>query len=519
MGTNIFELKLKTLYAISQAIGQVLDLGQTLSSILEILSRNLSMERATVTLKDMQTGLLKIIASHGLDPTEQKRGIYEPGEGVTGAIFETAQAFAVPDIGREPLFLNRTQARSLTKNSIAFIGVPILLNKEPIGVLSVDRLFGPEVEFKEDIRFLTIVAALMAQYVSLCRQVLQREEELITENRSLRAEVSAKYNHFFTVGISPAMQILNKMIQKVAPSRASVLLLGESGTGKTLTARIIHELSHRRRNPFTKVNCAALPDNLIESELFGHEKGAFTGATNSKKGRFEEADSGTVFLDEIGELPLPLQAKLLRFLQEREFERLGSIRTRKVDVRIVAATNMDLNQAVAEGRFRSDLFYRLNVFPIAIPPLRSRKADLPLLIDYFITKTSQAYGLRFKFSKDCMEILSNYDWPGNVRELENLIERVAIMAETDRIETKMLPAYLFERHGPSAHQTPENEGFSRLEIMEKETLLASLARNEWIQQKAAHEIGLTLRQMGYRVKKYNLGEIIRENKKLQTLAS
>jgi Nif-specific regulatory protein len=448
MENNIFKLELKTLYAISQKIGGVLDLDHSLMSILEILSRKLSMERGTITLKDRETGMLRIIASHGLDATAQKRGIYQPGEGVTGSIFETVQPFAVPDIGKEPLFLNRTQSRNLTKNSLAFIGVPIVLNNEPIGVLSVDRLFGPEVDFKEDIRFLTIVAALMAQFVQLNRQVERREAHLLTENRSLRAEVSAKYNHFFAVGVSPAMQSLNKMISKVAPSRASVLLLGESGTGKTLTARIVHELSQRRRNPFAKVNCAALPDNLIESELFGHEKGAFTGATQVKKGRLEEADSGTVFLDEVGELPLPVQAKLLRFLQERDFERLGSTRTRKVDVRIIAATNIDLNQAVEDGRFRSDLFYRLNVFPIAIPPLRQRKADLPLLVDYFIGKTAREYGRQFHFSSDCMEILAAYNWPGNVRELENLIERVAIMAETDQIPTSMLPAYLFNSKEP-----------------------------------------------------------------------
>jgi Nif-specific regulatory protein len=515
METTIFELELNTLYAISREIGQVLALDQSMSAILKVLSTNLSMERATVTLKDEKTGLLRIIASHGLDATEQKRGIYAPGEGVTGAIFETVQPFAVPDIGREPLFLNRTQARRLTKNHMAFIGVPIVLNNDPIGVLSVDRLFGPEVDFKEDIRFLTIVATLMAQFVDLNREVERREENLITENRSLRAEVSAKYNQFFTVGVSPAMQHLNKMIRKVAPSRASVLLLGESGTGKTLTARIIHELSQRRRNPFTKVNCASLPDNLIESELFGHERGAFTGATNVKKGRLEEAHSGTVFLDEIGELPMPVQAKLLRFLQEREFERLGSTQTRKVDVRIIAATNVDLNQAVADGRFRSDLFYRLNVFPIAIPPLRRRKADLPLLIDYFIEKTSREYGQPFAFSEECQEILSDYDWPGNVRELENLIERVAIMAETSRIDTKMLPSYLFKRREAHPPGELDNEGCSKIEIMEKETLLSSLARNDWIQQRAAREIGLTLRQMGYRVKKYHLGKIIRENRRLR----
>ena len=512
MKTNIFELELRTLYAISQKIGQALNLDQTLTVILEILSTNLSMERGTVTLKDEDTGLLTIIASHGLHAVEQQRGIYHPGEGVTGAIFETAQPFAVPDIGKEPLFLNRTQARSLAKKGVAFIGVPIVLHSDPIGVLSVDRLFGPEVAFREDIRFLTIVAALMAQFVQLNRSVAQREEHLLSENRSLRAEVSAKYNHFFAVGVSPAMQTLNKMIQKVAPSRASVLLLGESGTGKTLTARIIHELSERRRNPFAKVNCAALPENLIESELFGHERGAFTGATQRKKGRLEEAHSGTVFLDEIGELPLAVQAKLLRFLQDREFERLGSSQTRKVDVRIIAATNVDLNLAVQEGRFRSDLFYRLNVFPVSIPPLRERKADLPLLADYFIDKTAQEYGRRFQFSSESMEILSAHDWPGNVRELENLIERVAIMAESSRIEAKSLPAYIF-RNNHSAHYTNTHPPTtSQLEIMEREAVLKALSRNNWVQQKAAREIGLTLRQMGYRVKKFNLEGIIRENK-------
>jgi len=512
MTKNIFELELTTLYAVSQKIGQALQLELTLTEILEILSKNLSMERGTVTLKEAKTGMLKIKASYGLDPTEQKRGIYHPGEGVTGAIFKTVQPFAIPDIGKEPLFLNRTQARSLEKKGLAFIGVPIVLNKDPIGVLSVDRLFGPEVTFDEDIRFLAIVAALMAQFVQLNRNVAQREEHLLTENRILRAEVSAQYNHFFAVGVSPAMQRLNKLIQKVAPSRASVLLLGESGTGKTLTARIIHELSERRRNPFAKVNCAALPDSLIESELFGHEKGAFTGATQLKKGRLEEADTGTIFLDEIGELPLPVQSKLLRFLQEREFERLGSTQTRKVDVRIIAATNVDLNRAVDEGRFRSDLFYRLNVFPISIPPLRERKADLPLLVEYFISKTAREYGRQFNFSKECMQIFAQYNWPGNIRELENLIERVAIMAESDKIETKSLPDYLLDRKKSIHYEITKPSTGSRLEVMERETLLESLARNDWVQQKAAKDIGLTLRQMGYRVKKFKLDRIIKENK-------
>jgi len=366
---KIYQLELKVLYEISGIIGQILQLDQALDSILEILSQSLSMERATVTLRDMQTGLLKICASHSLRPEEKKRGIYQPSEGVTGLIFRTAQPFFVPDIGKEPLFLNKTQSRDIRKDSVAFIGVPIILHGTPIGVFSVDRLFEPEVSFEEDIRFLTIVATLIAQFVHLNRQIERREMKLKSENRSLRAEISEKYNHFFAVGVSPAMQALNELIRKVAPSKASVLLLGESGTGKTLTARILHELSPRSRRPFAKVNCAALPDNLIEAELFGHEKGAFTGAAEAKKGRFEEADGGTVFLDEIGELPPAVQAKLLSFLQEREFERLGSTRTRRVDVRIIAATNADLPTAAATGRFRPDLYHRLNVFPIAIPPL------------------------------------------------------------------------------------------------------------------------------------------------------
>ena len=513
MESNIFELELKVLYDICNRFDKVLDLNLTLSSILENLSRNLSMERATVTLKDGNSGMLRIVASHGLVPRERRRGIYQPGEGITGAIFETAQPFVVPNIGKEPLFLNRTQSRNLNKRNLAFIGVPIMLKNAPVGVLSVDRLFGPDVAFDEDIRFLTIVAALIAQFIHINRQVEMREELLVTENRILRAEVSAKYNYFFTVGISPAMQRLNKMIRKVAPSRASVLLLGESGTGKTLTARIIHELSQRRRNPFTKVNCASLPAELIESELFGHEKGAFTGATGMKRGRLEEADTGSVFLDEIGELPLSLQAKLLRFLQEREFERLGSTQTRKVDVRIIAATNVDLEQAVSEGRFRSDLYYRLNVFPLSIPPLRERKEDLSLLIDYFIEKTIKEYGRRFYFSDECMEVLSAYDWPGNVRELENLIERMAIMAESDQVETRMLPFFLFtdkEKHVNV--KKIESDSGSKMEKVEKEMLLDALSRNNWVQQKAGLELGMTLRQVGYRVRKYKLEEIIRKNK-------
>ncbi len=508
---DIHKLELKVLYEICGIIDQILSLDQALESVLAILSNSLSMERATVTLKDPVSGLLKIRASHGLAPEEQKRGIYKPDEGVTGHIYQTSQPFIVPDVGQEPRFLNKTQARNIRKESFAFIGVPITWNGDTLGVLSVDRLFDVDVAFEEDIRFLTIVSALIGQFVNINHLVHDREKNLKNENRFLRAEISEKYNHFFTVGVSPAMNALNRMIQKVAPSKASVLLLGESGTGKTLTARIIHELSKRARCPFIKVNCAALPDNLIESELFGYEKGAFSGAMQTKPGYLEDADTGTVFLDEIGELPPGVQAKLLHFLQEREFTRLGSTKTRKVDVRIIAATNSDLSEAVEKGTFRTDLYYRLNVFPIAIPPLRERRADIPFLTSYFLSKNAKEYGQKFSFADECIEILTAYDWPGNVRELENLVERVAILADNPCIQKQDLPLDLLKNK--NEHGTASDARVSDLEKMEREMVLEALERNGWVQQEAAREIGLTLRQMGYRVKKFNLYPIIREGRR------
>ncbi len=505
--STIPEAELKALYRISGIVGQILDLNHALESILKILSDSLAMERATVTLKDPEIGWLKIRASHGLTETEKQRGIYHPGEGVTGRIYLSSQPFVVPDIGREPLFLNKTRARDVRKEAIAFIGVPILLQGEPVGVFSVDRLFGAEIAFEEDIRFLSIVATLIAQFVSVNREVARREKDLVAQNRYLKAEVSEKYNHFFAVGKSPAMEALKKTIAKVAPSRASVLLLGESGTGKTLTARIIHELSARAGGPFVKVNCAALPDNLIESELFGHEKGAFTGAVEAKRGRFEEAEAGSIFLDEIGEIPVAVQAKLLRFLQEREFERLGSTHTRQLDVRIIAATNRDLDQAVREGRFRSDLYYRLNVFPVAIPPLRERRGDIFLLANAFLEKTARTYGRRLRFSPQALERLAGYTWPGNVRELENLIERLAIMAEELEIRPEDLPEYLYSRPQPVACLANDA---SSLQSMERQVIVDALVRHDGIQQRAARAVGLSMRQMGYRVKKFGLEHLITE---------
>jgi Nif-specific regulatory protein len=503
MEKRIRETELNVIFEVCRVIGQALKLDQALGTILGILSSSMAMKRATVTLMDDETGYLVIRASHGLTEAEKKRGVYRRDEGVTGLIFRTAQPYIVPDISKEPLFLNKTRSRLIQKEAITFLGVPVLLHGKPIGVLHVDSLFDNEVPVMEDIRFLSIIATLIAQFVSLNRQVRLRETKLL-KGRSGQAVSSSVAR---MVGKSPSMLALQKQIEKVAPSKASVLLLGESGTGKTMVAEIIHELSTRSGAAFVKINCASLPETLLESELFGYEKGAFTGAVKSKAGRVEEADGGTVFLDEIGELTLQLQAKMLRFLQEKEFERLGGATTRKVDARVIAATNRDLAAAVAEGAFREDLYYRLNVFPILVPPLRERKEDIPDLVNHFVLRVSQEYGRSIEISRQAMSLFARYDWPGNVREMENLIERMVIMAEGDEIGPDILPACLCGQYGDRSGP------FSRIQEIEIKEILAALERNAWNQTRTARELGITLRQISYKIRKFELAGVVEDHRR------
>lgn len=510
MKDTLASLKLKVLADISNVINKALDLEQSMYEVLAILSENLSMKRATITLMDRTSGALVITASHGLSPEERRRGVYKLGEGVTGKIFETARPYIVPDVHNDPLFLDKTGARKVERDRISFLGVPILLHGAPIGVLNVDRLFGDEVSFDEDVGFLSVVATLIAQFISLNEQVEEKVDELKRENVSLRYRVSKEIKGPYIVARSPAMLDVERQVERVAPTRATVLLLGESGVGKTLIARVIHDLSDRMNFPFVKVNCASIPETLLESELFGYEKGAFTGATNSKAGRFEEAHKGTIFLDEIGELPMGLQAKLLRVLQEREFERLGSNLTRRVDVRIIAATNRDLEVSAEHGMFRQDLFYRLSVFPIRIPALRERKEDVVGLLNHFLGKVASEYGRQIAFDIDALEMLRRYDWPGNVREMENLIERLVIMAESSRIEARFLLP-LLASGGPSATSSNNGDSASNqhsLKDIERTEVVNALKRAGWVQYKAAEDLGLTPRQMGYRVKKFGLESMV-----------
>jgi Nif-specific regulatory protein len=511
-------LELQALYQVSQLIGSALDLDKALSEILGILHETLRMERATLVLPDESGSRLAIKASYGLTDEEVQRGVYRLGEGVIGKIFETSYPFVVPDIHEEPLFLDRTGSRKhFPKGEISFLGVPVILLEKPVGVLTVDRLFGAEVSFEEDIRFLTVVAMLIAQFLNLHEAICNKEKVLVEENISLKAELRKRFSYHNIIGQSKLMQEVFRYIEKVAPSRATALLLGESGTGKELVARAIHQASPRQDMPFIKVNCAALPESLLESELLGHEKGAFTGAVSTKKGRFELADGGTLFLDEIGELPLALQAKLLRVLQEKQFERLGGSQTIEVDARVIAATNRSLDEEVSNGQFRADLYYRLNVVPVNLPPLRERREDIAILLDHFLRESNKNNDKHVRLSKSVVDFLIEYDWPGNVRELQNLIERLVIMADQDKVRVADLPSYMTAEPECKAPLTSsEVTRASRLpsenprrimrslKDIERQEIEEALRRHGWVQARAARELGLTQRQIGYRIKKYGL---------------
>jgi len=508
-------IELLALYRITELIGTAVDLDKTLSRILGVLNDTMKMERSTLLFFDKAKQKLMIRASCGLSDVEVLRGVYRPDEGVCGQIFQSRSPFIVPDINSEPLFLNRTGARSkVRKSTISFLGVPVMVGGNPEGVLTVDRLFADDVSFEEDIRFLTVLATLIAQFVTLHREIEKKEAKLIKENESLKAKLHHVHKGHFIIGHSKPMQEVFSVIDKISSSRVTALLLGESGTGKELVAKAIHEGGGRKDNPFIKVNCAALPETLLESELFGHERGAFTGAHASRPGRFELADEGTIFLDEIGEMPLSLQAKMLRVLQEKQFERVGGSKTYNVDVRIVAATNVSLEQAVANGEFRADLYYRLNVVPIVLPPLRDRKEDIPLLFSHFLSQSNERNGRTIKITSELLDFLIGYSWPGNVREMQNLVERMVILAEGDRLGLGDLPPNLFsmEQLKPEKSKTIEGKEEDRhptftrksLHDIERAEIEAALRRNGWVQVRAARELGLTERQIGYRIKKYGL---------------
>ena len=497
-------LELECLSLISEALSSSSDVRGALKEIFEILAEKMGMSRGTLTLLNPRTGELAIEIAHGLSFEEQRRGRYKLGEGITGRVVESGRPMIVPRIGEEPLFLDRTRSRSkIPKEKVSFLCVPIKVGQNVLGALSVDRLFTEEVSLHEDLRLLTIIAAMVGQAVKL-QQILEEEKErLIDENIKLHRELQERYRLSNIVGNSRKMQEVFQAIAQVAPSDATVLIRGESGTGKELVAHAIHYNSPRASGPFIKVSCAALPESLIESELFGYEKGAFTGALSTKKGRFEAAHGGTLFLDEIGDLSPNVQVKLLRVLQEREFERLGSSKTIQVDVRIIAATHQDLEDLMRQGRFREDLYYRLNVFPIYMPPLRERKTDILLLAEHFLEKYSRQYQKKIKrISTPAIDMLMAYHWPGNVRELENWIERAVIVCNEEVIYSYHFPPTLQTAEATGTHlRTPLKAAVAQFE---KELIIDALKSTRGNRAKAARLLQTTERILNYRIRSLNI---------------
>jgi Nif-specific regulatory protein len=437
----VADQEMSILMEIGRILSSTLDLREAFGKMMQIISDKLDMHRGALVLLDESTGRLRTEAAVGLTPDEIERGKYALGEGITGNVVATGRPRIIADLRTEPDFLNKTgRLGPEGATATSFLCVPVKIENRTAGALSVDRPFVSDERLRSDHRFLDIVAAFLAQAIQINRMVMRQKEELLEENAQLRAQVRDRYRFENIIGDSPAMHEVFGTVGQVANSRATVILLGETGTGKEMIAKAIHYNSPRKDKPFVRVNCGAMTTTLLESELFGHVKGSFTGAIRDKVGRFEAADTGTIFLDEIGTMEPQLQVKLLRVLQERELERVGDTQTLKVDVRVIAATNVDLQEEVARGNFREDLFYRLNVVSIYLPPLRNRREDIPRLIDYFLDKYNAVNERRLRrISRDMLNVLLRYPWPGNVRELENAIERAVVLSTSEDFTEELLP--------------------------------------------------------------------------------
>lgn len=480
------------------------DLSNILNVLLHLMQRHMRVVRAMVNLYDPGTGKIFIHESIGLSEDEAAKGVYHLGEGITGKVVESGKAIVVPRIGDEPDFLNRTESRQPNPDGeLSFICVPILRGRKVMGTISAERLYDDNRLLHLDVEILSVLAAVTAQAVELYLVENFQASRLEDENSRLRNALKERFRPTNIIGNSKPMLEVYRLIERVTKSKTTVLILGESGVGKELVASAIHYNSPNAGGPFVKFNCASLPESVIESELFGHEKGSFTGAQAMRRGRFEDADGGTIFLDEVGEMSLPMQAKLLRVLQEKTFERVGGNTPIKVDLRILAATNRDLPEMVAKGTFREDLFYRLNVFPVTIPPLRERGNDIIAIADYFVAKFSREMGIPVeRISTPAINMLLCYHWPGNVRELENVIERAMLLAEDGVIHGYNLPASLQLPVVPEASGGGSLD--AKLAAVEYEMIVDALKAHHGNMTLAAGQLGLTRRILGLRMSKYQL---------------
>jgi len=438
-------LELSTVYEVCRILGDSLDIHRTFRAALNTLSAQLGLARAMIVLPDAEDGMLKVHSAVGLTKQQSERGVWYDGEGVIGHVYASGLPVVLTNVQESDEFIDRTGAFGPQEgHRLAFIVVPLRADHVTHGVLAAQREVEGVARLSDDQRVLTMVSTLLAQSVSLHNAVSEEHQRLQRETTRLqkalsRDSVTRRYALDNVVGQSKPMQRVFAEVHQAAPSRSTVLLRGESGTGKEEIARAVHYLSPRKDSPFIKVNCAALTESLLESELFGHEKGAFTGAIGERKGRFELAHGGTLFLDEVGDISPAFQAKLLRVLQEREFERVGGSKPVKVDVRLICATNRDLERMVQRGEYRADLYYRINVVSIALPPLRERREDIAPLVAHFLDRFNKENRKNLKVTPEAMQVLTNCYWPGNVRELQNCIERTATMVPGDQIRDLAFP--------------------------------------------------------------------------------
>ena len=495
--------QLEVLYEVSQVLAAGAQQKQALSEILNIIDSQLGLNRGTITLLVPGGDEIRIEAAHNLSEEQSRKITYRIGEGVTGKVMQTGKSIIVPKVSQEPLFLNRFERWNVTKEELSFICVPISIDNNTIGTISVDRPFEEVVVLDDEMRILSIIASMIANDLRTRQETAIERQRLEDENLRLRHELEGKFRPENIIGNSNAMRDVYRQIRQVSGSNTTVLIRGESGTGKELVAHAIHFSSSRAEGPFIKINCAALSENLLESELFGHEKGAFTGAIQARKGRLEEANNGTIFLDEIGDFSFTVQVKLLRVLQEKEFERVGSNRTLKTNARIVTATNRDLEKCVDQGTFRQDLYYRINVFPIFLPPLRQRKDDILLLADYFVEQYSKKMGKNVKrISTPAINMMVSYHWPGNVRELENCIERAVLLSSNGVIHSHHLPPTL--QTSDSSDTIGTGSLKERTNLFERDLIIDALKRCNGNLAAASRDLKVTARIIRYKVKELGI---------------
>ncbi len=528
--------ELTTLYEVSKVLSSSMDLEHTLNDVLKTLESHLHISPSMIILR-MDKDLVGVIAATGLSAAEMERGRYRLGEGMVGKIMRAGMPVVIPDVSQEPAFIHRAYEPEINQRLLAFVGVPIKVEYECIGVLAIYRSeLNKGVSFRADVRLLQMIANLVGQTVNLHQGISVERNRLLQEKHRLQKEVQKHASIENVIGHSRAMQAVFSDVHQAAPGKATVLLRGESGTGKEVIARAIHHLSPRGDKPFVSLNCAALSEGVLESELFGHERGAFTGATHERKGRFELADGGTLFLDEIGDISPAFQAKLLRVLQEREFERVGGTRTRRVDVRIITATNRNLEDAVRKGEFRADLYYRINVVSISLPPLRERREDIPDLTEYFLARYNAENQRKLTITPEALQTMVSCYWPGNVRELENCVERTVTMTRGNVIRNSDIPCQrnqclsmalrplegshpivTMKVHGNNTplHAVPDpaehtvaalasNDQEIAASLSERNLLIQAMDRSGWVQAKAARLLGTTTRKLGYALNKQGI---------------